>query len=103
MLHLKKKWFTLALKDEAYFHAALSHYSGHLFLTQGSGRGDPVEAIFHRAESVRILNERLLSLQNGKGFKGMSDGTIGAVACMVNYEVFVHYPRTWSYSPLMLC
>jgi hypothetical protein len=100
MFHLKKKWFTLALKDEAYFHAALSHYSGHLFLTQGSGRGDPVEAVFHRAESVRILNERLLILQDGKG---VSDGTIGAVACMVNYEVFVRSPGFWWYSILIFC
>lgn len=81
MLNLKKKWFTLALKDEAYFHAALSHYSGHLFLTRDGGRGDPVEAVFHRAESVRILNERFQRWQE------LSDGTIGAVACMVNYEV----------------
>ena len=88
MLYPKKKWFTIALKDEAYFNAALSHYSGHLFLTQGEGRskkGDPLEALWYRAEAVRVLNERLSGVDHVEN--GVSDGTIGAVACIVNYEV----------------
>jgi hypothetical protein len=95
MLHPKKKWFMLALKDEAYFNSALSHYSGHLFLVNGS-RGDPFEALWYRGEAVRILKGRLRVFGDGERGVGLdrevSDGTIGAVACMLNYEVRVRNP-----------
>lgn len=80
MMHPKKKWFELATKDQAYFHAALSHYAGHLSLQQKSG--DPMEAFIHRMEAVKIINERLPTLE-----LATCEGTICAVACIVNYEV----------------
>jgi hypothetical protein len=79
MIYPKKKWFWLACKDPAYFHAALSHYSGHLNLSQRCG--DPKEALVHRMEALKIISERL----NASDL-ATSDGTIGAISCMINYE-----------------
>jgi hypothetical protein len=79
MTYAKQKWFWQACKDPAYFHAALSHYPGHLNLSQR--KGDPHEALWHRMEAVHIINERLITSN-----LATSDGTIGAISCMINYE-----------------
>lgn len=80
MTYPKAEWFTLACKDAAFFHAALSHYSGNMDLIQKTE--DSQEAILHRMEAVRIVSERLSALH-----LATSDGTIGAISCIINYEV----------------
>lgn len=79
MTYPKKSWFWLACKDPAYFHAALSHYSGHLNLSRQCG--DPEEALVHRMKSMNIINDRLTTSD-----LATSDGTIGAISCILNYE-----------------
>ncbi len=80
MMNPRKTWLSNATKDPAYFHAGLSHYTAHF--TQLHEQGDPTEALVYRMEAVRPVNERL-----GAAELGISDGTVGAVACIFNHEV----------------
>ncbi|OCK86431.1 hypothetical protein K432DRAFT_438525 [Lepidopterella palustris CBS 459.81] len=79
MMNLKIEWLSMATEDEAYFHALISHFTSHFSLMHQ--RGDPLEALMHRIEAVKLVNARL-------GDPGMeaSDGTISTVACIANYE-----------------
>jgi hypothetical protein len=70
----------MATKDPAFCHAVLSQFAGHLSMIQQ--KGDPTEALLHMTEAIRIVNSRL-----GVPDLEICDGTIGAVACMVNNEV----------------
>jgi len=78
MMKPRKAWLSNATKDAAYFHAALSHYAGNFTLLHE--QGNPAEAL-HRMKAVRLVNERLGAAEL------VSDGTVGAVACIMNYEV----------------
>jgi hypothetical protein len=80
MTNLRKDWLIMASKDAAFCHAALSQYFGCFNPIQQ--KRDISDALANIAEAVRIVNSRI----------GMPDletcnGTIGAVACIVNYEV----------------
>jgi hypothetical protein len=80
MMEYRRGWFSLAISDEAFFHVALS-----LIVADGDltlKKGDPAEAVSYRMEAIRILNERMRSPQ-----LRTSDGTLGAVAVLANYEV----------------
>jgi hypothetical protein len=80
MLAVRKSWFQNALQDPAFFNAALSHYAGSFSLK--FKKGDPMEALILRTEAIKIVNERIEA-----GAVGVGDGTIGAVASLVTYEV----------------
>ncbi|OCL05404.1 hypothetical protein AOQ84DRAFT_379623 [Glonium stellatum] len=79
MMNLKLAWLSMATKDEAYFHALISQFTAHFSLIHQ--RGDPMEALTHRMEAVKLVNARL-----GDPDLEASDGTVSAVACMANYE-----------------
>ena len=81
MIGIRKNWFRASLQDAAFFNAALSHYAASWTLK--SREGDPAESLMLRMEAMKIVNKRL-----DEGEEGISDGTIGAVASMVTYEVF---------------
>lgn len=70
----------MATKDPAFCHAALSQFAEYCGIIPQNGC--PTEALLHMTEAVRIVNSRL-----GVPVLETCDGTIGAVTCMVNYEV----------------
>lgn len=80
MMPIRKGLLSLAIHDDAVFHACLSQYAASYNLRFQTG--DPVESIQHRIEGIRILNDRL-----GDPIKGLSDGSIAAVANIAIYEV----------------
>lgn len=70
----------MATTDPAFCHAALSQYSGSFSMIRHfAGFTDPLP---HVSEAIKIVNARL-----GDPDLAICDGTIGAVACIVNYEV----------------
>lgn len=81
MMPIRKGLLSLAIHDEALFHACISQYAASFYLRQRAG--DPVESVTHRTEAIRIVNERL-----GDPIKRLSDGTIAAVANIAIYEVW---------------
>ena len=75
-----KAWFGLAVQDRAYLHAVLSHYSAtHRLRFQEES---PTEAISHLMSSIHLITERLQDPT-----RSCSNGTIGAVASLLIYEV----------------
>ena len=73
-------WFGLAVQDKAYLHAVLSHYSAThrmRFLEES-----PTEAISHLTTAIHLITERLQDPR-----ECCSNGTIGAVASLLIYEV----------------
>jgi hypothetical protein len=80
MTSLRKNWLAMATQDPAFCHAALSQFSE--FFSMIQQKEGPTEALLHMAEAVKIVNSRL-----GVPDLETCDGNIGAVACMVNYEV----------------
>jgi hypothetical protein len=83
MISARKSWLAIGIQDEAFYNTLLSHYAGTFSLA--TGQGDPMEALMHRMKSIEIVNERL-----SKPELGSSDGTIGAVASMVTYEITLY-------------
>lgn len=81
MIDYRIGWFSFVMTDNAFFHVALSHVLADRTLSQR--QGDPIDALRYRTESVRILNDRLED-QNDR----ISDGTIGTVAILADYEVY---------------
>jgi hypothetical protein len=80
MTSVRKSWFRTSLQDPAFFNAIVSHYAARFSLS--AKQGDPVESLMLRMKSIEIVNERL-DTQDGE----VTDGTIGAVASLVIYEV----------------
>ena len=68
------------MRDEAFFYIALSQFVADNSFSQR--KGDPEDAIRYRMESMRIVHDRLRKLKSQ-----ISDGTIGTVAILANYEV----------------
>jgi hypothetical protein len=79
MMPIRKGLLSLAIHDEAVFHACLSQYAASYNLRFQAG--DPIESIEHRTEGIRLLNERL-----GDPVRGLSDGSIATVANIAIYE-----------------
>ncbi|KAE9375953.1 hypothetical protein N431DRAFT_481146 [Stipitochalara longipes BDJ] len=79
MLNLRKGYFQLAMQDSAFFSAAISHYAGIFSLVIRDG--DPLESLQLRMRSIALVNSRLK-----ESALGVSDGTVGAVASIINYE-----------------
>lgn len=76
----KDKWFNYAVSDEALFHATMMHSAGHNAMLVGNNDlADPAQLKF---EAMRIINRRL-----DDPVLSISDLTIGAVACIVLFEV----------------
>lgn len=76
----KDKWFNFAISDEALFHATMLHAAGHNAMLAGNtDLADPFQL---KLEAIRLVNERL-----GDPVRSISDLTIGAVACLVMFEV----------------
>lgn len=80
MVSVRKSWLQTSLQDPAFFAAVASHYAGRYSL--GTGQGDPTDSLLLRMEAIRIVNEKL-----NQPDEFVSDGTIGAVASLVTYEV----------------
>jgi hypothetical protein len=49
-----------------------------------------MESLVHRMKSIDIVNSRLAEPE-----LGVSDGTIGAVASLITYEVTMSPPSHW--------
>jgi len=76
----KDKWFSYAISDEALFYATMLHSAGHNAMLAGNlDLADPFRL---KLEAVRLINERL-----DDPLRSTSDVTIGAVACLVMFEV----------------
>ena len=80
MLDLRKGYFRLAMQGSAFFSACISHYAGIFSLVTKDG--DPIESLQLRTQSIALVNARL-----GESSRRVSDGTLGAVASIINYEV----------------
>lgn len=73
-------WFGLAVQDKAYLHAVLSHYSAtHRMQFREES---PTETIRHLTTAIHLITERLQDPR-----QSCSNGTIGAVASLLIYEV----------------
>lgn len=81
----RKHWFILAMADKAFFLVALSHAAAHRNRQQSKNSWTDSEALHLRTEAIRVLNERILGSEN----LPPEDGTIGAVASILSYEVCV--------------
>lgn len=79
----RKHWFLLSLTDKAFFLIALSHAAAHRSRPEQKGAWNPSEALQLRTEAIRVINERVRNV----GEYGPTDGTIGAVASILTYEV----------------
>jgi hypothetical protein len=83
MMPVRRRQISVAIHDNALFHILLALYAACYnlhFLT-----GDPVESLRHRMKGIQILNERLEDPA-----RGLSDGSIAAVANVAMYEVCYH-------------
>jgi hypothetical protein len=80
MLNLRKGYFQHAMQDSAFLSAAVSHYAGIFSLVQRDG--DPMESFQLRMRSIALVNSHLM-----EPTLSVSDGTLGAVASIINYEV----------------
>lgn len=87
MGRLRTEWLRLATQDTAMFHIALSHYAGNYGLTRYEN--DPMEALRLRMEAMTIMNQRLENVESA-----LTDGSIGTVASLSSYEVYVPYIYT---------
>jgi hypothetical protein len=77
---VQKGLLSFGIHDEAVFHSCLSQW-----FTSYSSRyqsGELFESFHHRTKGIHILNERL-----GEPIKGVSDGSIVAIANIAVYEV----------------
>jgi hypothetical protein len=80
MTNLRQNWVLMATKDPAFCYAVLSQYSKQYSSShKDAGITDPLP---HISNVIEMVNARL-----GDPDLETSDGTIGAVASMVNYEV----------------
>jgi hypothetical protein len=83
MVSVRKSFFRTSLQDPAFFTTALSHYAASFSLsTQAGSESDPTEALLLRMDAIKMVNERL-----GDASRCATDGTIGAVAGLMTYEV----------------
>jgi len=80
MMGVRKSWYRASLDDPAYFNVMLAHYAA--CVTVKTKLGDPVESLVFRMEASQIVNKRLKL-----GVDNITDGTIGAVASILVYEV----------------
>jgi hypothetical protein len=76
----KDKWFNYAISDEALFHATMLHSAGHNAML--AGNNDLADPFQLKLEAIRLVNRRL-----DDPVRSISDLTIGAVACLVLFEV----------------
>jgi hypothetical protein len=74
------------MTDPALLHATLFHSAWSLATLQG--RPATPEVMYHRAESIRLLNKSLQSPHDTVP----TDSTIAAVACLTQFEVPVQTP-----------
>jgi hypothetical protein len=80
MVSVRKSWLRTSLQDPAFFAAASLHYGGRYSLS--SRQGDPQEALLLRMNAIKLINKRIAEADGH-----LSDGTIGAVAGLLTYEV----------------
>lgn len=83
VMSARKHWFILGMSDKAFFIIALSHAAAHLNRLQQKQSKVASEALQLRTEAIRLINERILNVDG----RGPHDGTIGAVASILTYEV----------------
>lgn len=74
------RWFNYAITDTALFHGTMLHSAAHNSLL--SGNTDLVDPIHIKWEATKLVNQRL-----GDPVMSISDVTMGAVVCLVLYEV----------------
>lgn len=80
MTNLRQNWVLMATKDPAFCYAVLSQYSEQYSSIRKDARiADPLP---HISKAIEMVNSRL-----GDPDLATCDGTIGAVASIVNYEV----------------
>ena len=84
----ESKWFNYAITDSALFHGTMLHSAAHNALL--SGNTDLADPALMKWEATRLINQRL-----GDPILSISDVTMGAVVCLVLFEV--------SFSPFSLC
>lgn len=83
----RKRWFPSSIGDPALFHGIMHISAAHLAASQ---RSRPSSAYFqHRGEIIRLVNKRITYDQDAT-----SDGTIGAIACLLISDVCLFFART---------
>lgn len=88
----KDSLFSLAAADPAWMNAFLCLISLHHDLQ--SRKGISRECLMHRAEALRIVNQRLIDAP-----RQISESTIGAIAFLANFDVsevlFIYLLGIW--------
>jgi hypothetical protein len=80
-------WFNYAITDPALFHGTMLHSAAHNAML--SGNTDLADPIQMKWEATRLVNQRL-----SDPVLSISDVTMGAVVCLVLFEVrFLPAPR----------
>jgi hypothetical protein len=86
---MRHAFLTQSLHDPALFHTFLSHYSASFhtsYSLPSNAKSDPDEAIYHRTMAIKIVNERIRERKDE-----LSDGSVGAVANLAIYEVWLFH------------
>jgi hypothetical protein len=80
-------WFNYAITDPALFHGTMLHSAAHNAMLYGNtDLADPIQM---KWEATRLVNQRL-----SDPVLSISDVTMGAVVCLVLFEVrFLPAPR----------
>jgi hypothetical protein len=76
----KKAWFSMALQDPAFLYGTFAWYS--IGLRAMQKRGDNAETFLYHGKAIAMVKERLNQSQ-----PQFIEGTVGAVAAFVFYEV----------------
>jgi hypothetical protein len=76
----ESRWFNYATTDSALFHGTMLHSAAHNAML--SGNTDFADPAVFKWEATRLVNERL-----GDSVLSISDLTMGAVVCLVLFEV----------------
>jgi hypothetical protein len=76
----RRQWFPLAVQDTVLFHAIIVTSAADM---AGVAKSRPPVAFFyHRGEVIRLVRKSILHAQTAT-----SDGTIGAIACLLVTDV----------------
>lgn len=76
----ESKWFNYAITDPALFHGTMLHSAAHNAML--SGNTDLADPMPIKWEAAKLINQRL-----GDPVLSISDVTMGAVVCLVLFEV----------------
>jgi hypothetical protein len=84
MMSVRKSYLSVAVHDEGWFHAVLSHYAS---CYNAMHRLEDSETLEHKMSAMNIINKRM-----GNPAEALRNETIGAVASLAVFEVSRLFP-----------